>query len=173
MLKALSSSILPLVVCFIILFGLCKKINIFEAFIAGAAEGIHALFSILPALVALIFSITMLRTSGALDFLISLLTPITKLLHIPPALMPLAILRPVSGSGSLAVLGDLLNRSGPDSLLGRMASVIMGSTETTFYALAVYFGSVKIKNSRHTVPAALVADLVGLVAGVYICLFYF
>lgn len=173
MLQAISSGILPVIFCIIIGYGLIKRINIFEAFLAGASEGLKTLLGILPALVGLICAITLFRSSGALDLLTHLLTPVIKLLHIPSELMPLALLRPVSGSGALAVVSDLLASHGPDSAVGRMASVVMGSTETTFYTLAVYYGAVKIKDSRHTVPAALVADIVGLVVGVWICNLYF
>ena len=173
MMQTLSAGILPVIFCIIIGYGLFKKINVFEAFLSGAAEGLKTLFSILPALVGLICAITLFRASGALDLLTRLLAPVIKLLHIPPELMPLALLRPVSGSGALAVVSDLLASHGPDSAVGRMASVVMGSTETTFYTLAVYYGAVRIKDSRHTVPAALIADLVGLVAGVFICHLYF
>ena len=150
-----------------------QKVDIFDAFLVGAKDGLKSLFSILPALVGLITAITLFRASGALDFLTKLLAPVTKPLGLPAEIMPLALLRPISGSGSLAILGDLFASAGPDSLAGRIASVVMGSTETTFYALAVYYGAVKIKNIRHTLPAALCADLTGLLAGTWICYLFF
>ncbi len=173
MLRTLSVGIMPFVFLVIIGYGFIKRVDVFDAFLAGAAEGLKTLFGILPALVGLIAAITMFRTSGALSFLTGLLAPVTGLLHIPSEIMPLALLRPVSGSGALAIVNDLLTGAGPDSMVGRIASVVMGSTETTFYTLAVYYGSVSIRDSRYTVPAALLADLTGLLAGVYVCqLFY-
>ncbi len=169
MLTTFSAGILPITFLLIISYGLFKKVDVFEAFLSGAAQGTKTLVGILPALVGLITAITLFRTSGALELLTRLLAPVTKFAGIPAELMPLAILRPISGSGALAVVNDLLKSAGPDSPVGRMASVVMGSTETTFYTLAVYYGAVKIKHTRHTVPAALMADITGLLAGVWLC----
>jgi len=173
MLNTLSAGVLPFICLVIVLFAMAKKIDIFDAFLSGAKDGLKTLFGILPALVGLIAAITMFRASGALEFLTKLLSPLTKPLGIPGEIMPLALLRPVSGSGALAIVSDLLKTSGPDSFVGRVASVVMGSTETTFYTLAVYYGSVNIKNSRYTVPAALLADLTGLLVGTYVCYVFF
>ena len=173
MLHTLSVLVMPTVFITIIIWAFFKKVDIFDAFLCGAKEGLKSLFGILPALVGLITAITMLRASGALECFTGLLSPITKLVSIPSEIMPLALLRPVSGSGALGIVSDILTAKGPDSMVGRIASVIMGSTETTFYTLAVYFGAVKIKNSRHTVPAALCADLTGFLAGTWICYLLF
>ena len=170
MLHNLSACVIPAILLIIIVSALIKRVDIFDAFIKGATDGLKTLFGILPALVGLIVAIAMLRASGALSFLTSLLAPLTKPLGIPAGIMPLALLRPISGSGSLAIVNDLLTTAGPDSLVGRIASVVMGSSETTFYALAVYYGAVKIRETRHTVPAALLADITGLLAGTWICL---
>ena len=171
--KNVSLLIIPVIFSVIIIYALFKRVNIFEAFTKGAAEGIETVVKILPSLVGLIAAITMLRYSGALDFLIKLLSPVTKLFNVPSEVMPLALLRPVSGSGSLAVLSDILKTSGADSEVGRIASVMMGSTETTFYTLCVYFGSVKITDSRYTVFAALIADFAGFAASVAVCRMFF
>lgn len=173
MLAGFSAYVMPSIFLLVIGYALIKKIDIFDAFLAGAKEGLKSLFSILPALVGLMTAISLFRASGALEFLTRLLAPLTKPLGIPAEVMPLALLRPVSGSGSLAIVSDILQSAGPDSMVGRIASVVMGSTETTFYTLAVYYGAVKIKNSRHTVPAALCADLTGLLAGTWICYLFF
>lgn len=170
MLHGLSVCVMPAVFLIIIVSAFVKRVDIFDAFLKGATEGLKTLFGILPALVGLIAAITMFRSSGALEFLTGLLAPLTKPLGIPAEIMPLALLRPVSGSGALAIVNDLLTTLGPDSLVGRIASVVMGSTETTFYTLAVYYGAVKIKETRHTVPAAILADITGLLAGTWICL---
>lgn len=173
MLHTLSGWVMPGIFCIIIGYAMYRRIDIFEAFLAGAAGGLKTLFGILPALVGLIAAISMLRASGALVFFTRLLAPLTERVGIPSELMPLALLRPISGSGALAIVSDLLKSYGPDSMVGRIASVVMGSTETTFYTLAVYYGSVGIRDSRYTVPAALCADITGLLVGVWVCQLFF
>ncbi len=166
--KLISISVIPLMLFCIIAFGIAKRVNTFECFIKGAKEGIEASVSILPSLIALLVAITMLRASGTLDIITSILSPLLEAINFPKELAPLAIMRPVSGSGSLAIVKDLLTRYGADSFLGRAASVMMGSTETTFYTLAVYFGCINVKDTRYTVKAALLADLFGMLASVYV-----
>lgn len=169
----LSSAVMPCLFCIIIGYGFWRKVDIFDAFLSGAKSGLSTTVNILPALVGLLAAISMFRASGALTFLTTCLSPITSRLGLPEEILPLALLRPVSGSGALAVVQDILTENGPDSLVGRIASVIMGSTETTFYTLAVYYGSVGIKRSRYTVPAALSADITGILAGVFLCRMFF
>jgi len=135
--KTISLFVIPLICIIIISYGFIKRVNIFEAFLEGAAEGVATVIRILPALVGLVAAIAMFRTSGALNFIIELLSPITRILGVPDEVMPLALLRPVSGSGALALVSDILSRFGADSEAGRIASVMMGSTETTFYTLCV------------------------------------
>lgn len=149
----------PVVIAAIVLFGFLRKVPVFDTFVAGAKEGLHTSVSILPTLVGLIMAVSMLSASGALDLLSSLLAPAANFLGLPPQVMPLALIKPFSGSGSTAVLTQIYKDCGPDSFAGRVASVMAGSTETTFYAVAVYFGSVGIKKTRHTIPAALLGDL--------------
>lgn len=169
----LSSAVMPCLFCIILGYGLFRKVDLFDAFLVGAKSGLSTAINILPALVGLLAAISMFRASGVLDFVTSCLAPLTSRLGLPDEILPLALLRPVSGSGALAVVQDILAENGPDSLVGRIASVIMGSTETTFYTLAVYYGSVGIKQSRYTVPAALSADITGFLAGVFICRMFF
>lgn len=164
----ITSLIMPIFILGIIGYGIFKKIDIFDTFLEGALSGIKITIKILPALCGLLAAIAAFRASGALDCIIQFLSPVTRLLGIPAEILPLALLRPISGSGSLAVVTDILKTYGPDSFAGKAASVIMGSTETTFYAIAVYFGSVGIKNSRYTIKAALIADFTGLICGVWI-----
>jgi len=171
--KTISLFVIPLICIIIISYGFIKRVNIFEAFLEGAAEGVATVIRILPALVGLVAAIAMFRTSGALNFIIELLSPITRILGVPDVVMHLALLRPVSGSGALALVSDILSRFGADSEAGRIASVMMGSTETTFYTLCVYFGSVKITDSRYTVFAALCADIAGFLASCWVCRFFF
>ncbi len=167
-LKVITAYVMPVFILGIVVYGIIKKVNVFDAFLEGAASGMKITVKILPALCGLLAAISMFRVSGGLDFLTKILSPLTNLLGIPSEILPLALLRPISGSGSLAIVSDILNTYGPDSMVGRMASVIMGSTETTFYAVAVYFGSVGIKDSRYTIKAALLADLTGFLCGVWI-----
>ena len=135
----------------------------------GAKEGFQVSIRIIPYLVAILVAIGMFRGAGGIEMLTKVLTPVMALVHFPPELLPMALIRPLSGSGSLGVFTDLVKQYGPDHLLSRMAGTIYGSTETTFYVLAVYFGAVNIKRTRHAVPAGLAADLVGVVASVIIC----
>lgn len=154
-------------VIFAIIFcGIVKKQNVFDLFIGGAKEGITIAVNILPALVALMVAIEMFKASGALGLIVSALAPAGKALHFPTEIVPLALMRPVSGSGSLSIFEGILKTYGPDSFIGRVASVLQGSTETTFYTLAVYYGSVGVTKTRHTLPAALSADFVGIVMSV-------
>lgn len=161
MLSAISNYIIPVVMCAILIFGLVKKVNVFDTFLEGAKEGAFTAFQILPAIIAIITAIGMFRASGALDFLVQMLQPICNALGFPSELAPLAIIRPISGSGALAIYQDILTQYGPDSFIGRVASVLQGSTETTFYTIAVYYGAVKISKTRYTIPCALSADITG------------
>lgn len=151
--------VMPAIVLCIVLFGFLRKVPVFDTFVSGAKEGLTSTISIVPSLIALIMAVSMLNASGALDLLSSFLAPAANLIGLPEQAMPLALIRPVSGSGSTAVLTQVFQNFGPDSFVGRVASVMSGSTETTFYAIAVYFGAVSIKKTRHTIPAALTADL--------------
>lgn len=160
----LGNYILCSVILLICLFGLWKKQPIFETFLSGGQDGIRTAFSILPSLIGLTTAVSMFMSSGIADLMTSALSPLTELLGIPRETLPLALMRPISGSGALAVYRHLIDENGPDSFVGTVASVMMGSTETTFYTIAVYFGSRKIAKLRHTVPCALSADLTGFIA---------
>lgn len=171
--NALGSFVMPIIFVFIITYGLFKKVDVFDAFLHGAAGGFKSAIGILPALCGLLAAVSMLRTSGALFAFIKIFSLFLHLLGIPPEILPLALLRPFSGSGSLAVAADIFKNFGANSYISKTAAVIMGSTETTFYAIAVYFGSVGIKNTRYTVKAALIADFCALITGVWICRLFF
>ncbi len=151
----------PLAIAGIVGFGLLRGVKVFDLFVEGAKEGLTTAVSILPALVALVVAVGMFKASGGLDLLSFALEPIGKLLGLPREVIPLSLIRPISGSGAMAIFNDILRSHGPDSLAGRIASVMMGSTETTFYTIAVYYGAAGIKNTRHTIPAALSADISG------------
>lgn len=158
--------IVPCTIGLIIIFGLFKKVPLFDTFIVGAKEGLYSTFSIAPSLIGLIVAVSMFKSSGALDIITSLFSPIINFFGFPKESLPLMLLRPVSGSGSLALVDSIFKNCGPDSFAGRVASVMMGSTETTFYAIAIYFGSVGIKNTRHTIPVALTADFTSFIMSV-------
>lgn len=174
MINYLSIAIMPLMFFGIITYGFMQKIKVFDAFIIGAKDGLETSVRILPSLIALLTAIAMFKSSGALDIIIKLLSPILEFIRLPEEVMPLALMRPISGSGSLAIVETIFKDHGPDSFAGRVASVMMGSTETTFYTLTVYFGSVNVKDTRYTVKAALLADLFGILTSVWVVrmLFY-
>lgn len=158
--------ILPVIIAVIIGYALVKKINVFDCFIDGGKEGIKTAVHLAPTLIGLIVAINMLTASGAFDLLSEALSPLAQKLGFPVEVLPLAAVRPFSGSGALAMFEKIVTEFGPDSVQGRVASVMMGSTETTFYAAAVYFGSVGITNTRHTIPCALIADFSSFVLAV-------
>jgi spore maturation protein B len=168
MMQYISLLAVPLMLCGIIGYGLHKQVNVYEVFIDGASDGINSMFKIIAPIIGLMVSISVFRASGMLDILAYALSPLTGLINMPGDILPLALLRSVSGSGSLAIVNDVIQTSGPDSLSGRIASVMMGSSETTFYTLAIYFGSVGIKKIRHTLKAALLSDLAGIIASVIV-----
>ena len=149
---------IPIVICLFIAVGLVKSMGIFGSFLEGAKDGTRVLFQIIPSLVGLITAVEMFKASGALDVLTHAMEPVAQLLHIPSDVMPLALLRPVSGGSSVAMLDRILSAVGPDSPSGRVASVVCGAGETTFYTSTVYYGSVGVKKIRHTLIAALTAD---------------
>ena len=153
----------PVMIAGIIIFGLFKNVRVYESFLEGAKEGALCTMNIIPPLVGLIVAISMLRASGFIEILSGFLSPLLKILSMPAEVLPLALLRPVSGSGSIAILTDIFKNYGTDSLSGKIASVMMGSTETTFYTLAVYFGAIKVKNSRYTLKSALLGDATGII----------
>ncbi len=158
-LASFTAYIIPTAVVAILVFGAVKRVPVFDAFLAGAREGLRSSVSILPSLVGLLMAVTMLKASGALDLFTAWVAPLMSRVGFPPEVTPMALLRPISGSGSTAILTQIFESYGPDSFAGRVASVMAGSTETTFYAIAVYYGAVGIKKTRHTIPAALTADL--------------
>ena len=156
-----SDLIIPLLLAGAAACGTGRRVNVYAALTRGAEDGLTVLLHVIPALVGLLTAVSMFRASGAMDALAQLCAPVLNLLGIPAETVPLMLVRPVSGSGALAVASDLMASHGPDSYIGRVAAVMLGSTETTFYTIAVYFGSAGIVRTRHTVPAALAADLTG------------
>ena len=160
---------IPLLLLIFLGYGILKKVRVYEVFVEGAKEGFTTAIRIIPYLVAMLFAIGIFRASGALELLTAVLAPATNLIGMPPETLPMALMRPLSGSGSLGIMTELMKVHGPDSFIGILASTMYGSSETTFYVLAVYFGSVQIKNTRHAVPAGLIADVFGMLGAVLIC----
>lgn len=154
---------IPVFIATFIVFGLIKKVGVYDCFTEGAKEGAQSMLGIIAPLVGLLVAINMFRASGALELIAKALSAPLGLLGIPAETLPLALLRPISGSASTAIITDIFKTLGPDSTAGKIASVMMGSTETTFYTIAVYFGTIGIKNTRHTLTAALSADITGII----------
>lgn len=158
----------PILLAVVSCMALRKKQDIYTLMISGAAEGLTSLKTLVPPLVVLLTAVSMLRASGAMDLLTDFLSPLCGFLGIPPETVPLMLVRPISGSAALAVGGELIATYGPDSPVGRTAAVMLGSTETTFYVISVYFGSAGIRKTRHAIPAALIADLTGFLAASWV-----
>ena len=157
----------PVMIVGIVVYGMAKRVIVYDSFVEGARSGFENMLQIVAPLVGLMVGISMLRASGFLGILGQVLKPLTDILGMPKEVLPLALLRPVSGSGSIAIVNDIFKNFGPDSQAGRVASIMMGSTETTFYTVAVYFGAIGIKKARHTLKSALLADLCGMMVAVY------
>lgn len=160
---------IPTLLFIVPLIGLIRKVKVYESFVEGAKEGFQVAIRIIPFLVAILVAIGMFRASGAMSFFVTAISPLTNLIGMPAEALPVALMRPLSGSGTLGFVTELMKTHGPDSFIGRLVSTMYGSTETTFYVLAVYFGSVSISKTRHALPAGLIADCVGLLAAVLIC----
>jgi spore maturation protein B len=172
-LDAISLWAIPVLLVGIPFIGLLRKVKVYDVFVEGATEGFQVAVRIIPFLVGILVAIGMFRGSGAMDLLIAGLRPIMSATNFPAELLPLAILRSLTGSGSLAMATDLIKTHGPDSVIARTAATMYGSTETTFYVLAVYCGAVGVRRTRHAVPAALVGDVVAAIAAVAVCAWMF
>lgn len=168
LLTVLSTWAIPVAIAGILTAGLWKKVPIYETFIDGAKDGFDVAISIIPHLVGMLVAVEIFRDSGALSALIGLIAPFLHLLHFPEEIVPLALLRPISGAGSTAVMTNIFTQYGPDSFLGKLASVMQGSTDTTLYILTVYFGSVGIRKYRYALTVGLLADLAGIIASLVI-----
>ena len=159
--------IIPLMLVGFPLYGLYKRVPVYESFVVGAKEGFQVAVRIIPYLVAILFAVAMFRASGAMDALTRLLSPVLGLIGFPAEVLPMAIIRPLTGSGSAALVVDMINRYGEDSIYVKMASVMFGSTETTFYVIAVYFGAINVRKTRHAVPVGLTADISAMLFAVW------
>jgi spore maturation protein SpmA len=167
--NALSLLAIPFLLSFFPVYAATRGIKVYEEFVEGAKESFGVILKIIPFLVTMLVAISMFKGAGGIDLLARVLTPVLAPLHFPPDLLPLALMRPLSGSATLAILTDIIHRLGPDNIVSLMAATVYGSTETTFYVAAVYFGSVGVKQTRHAIPAGLLGDLAGVIASVIIC----
>ncbi|WP_276955519.1 spore maturation protein [Jonquetella anthropi] len=160
---------IPFILLVVIAYGVCKKVRVYEVFTEGAKEGFNTAVRIIPFLTAMLVAIGVFRASGAMGYFAKLVSPLTNLIGMPAEALPMALMRPLSGGGADGIMNELFKVHGPDSFIGRLVSVMAGSTDTTFYVLAVYFGAVGIKKSRHALPAGLIADLCGILAALAVC----
>lgn len=165
--------LMPAIIALTALWGMVRRVDVYDALITGAGEGLGVLIRIVPSMIALLTAVYMLRASGALELAAQALGPVLELLGIPPETVALLLVRPISGSAALGVGAELISTYGPDSAIGRTAAVMLGSTETTFYTIAVYFGAAGISKTRYAVPAALCADLAGFAAAAFAVRLFF
>lgn len=163
----LSFFVIPVIVVGFPLYGLYRRVPVYESFVVGAKEGFNVAVRIIPYLVAILFAIGMFRASGAMDFLTRALDPVLGLIGFPAEVLPMAIIRPLTGSGSAGLVADMINQYGEDSILVKMVAVMFGSTETTFYVIAVYFGAINIRKTRHAIGAGLTADFAAMIIAVW------
>ena len=169
----ISTLILPLLVLFIISYGIYKKVDIYDVFLEGAKESFDFILTMFPTMLAMILGVNIFLKSGFVNFVFEYLDPLLKLLSLPLEVLPMAFIRPISGSSALAILSSLLKEKGPDSFIGRLASVMQGSTDTTFYILTLYYGSVGIKKIKYSLIAGLGADLAGIIGSIFITQMFF
>ena len=167
--NTISNGAIPFIIFAIVVTGMVRKVKVYEVFIEGAKDGFNVAVRIIPYLVAIMVAIGMFRASGAMAYFVTLVSPITDLIGMPAETVPVALMRPLSGSGSMGIATELIQTHGASSMIGRIASTMFGATDTTFYVIALYFGSVGIKKTRHAVPTGLLGDLAGLLAAVFFC----
>lgn len=171
--SVVSFFIIPLILVGFPLYGLYKRVPVYESFVEGAKEGFNVAVRIIPYLVAILFAIAMFRASGGMDLLTKALNPVLSLVGIPAELLPMVIMRPLTGSGSAGLVVDMVKQFGEDSIFVKMAAVMFGSTETTFYVIAVYFGAINIKNTRHALHAGLTADISAMLIAAWLVMWMF
>ena len=165
----ISNLAMPLIILIIVVYGFLERKEVFDQFIEGAKDGIKIVINIFPTLIGLFLAVGALRNSGVIDIVVKIIEPILNLVNFPSEIMPLAMLRPISGSSSIAIATDIMKNFGVDSQIGIMSAVIMGATETTLYTIAVYSSSVKIKKTRFVLIASLIADIVGIITSIIVC----
>ncbi|MDP4178240.1 MAG: spore maturation protein [Bacillota bacterium] len=164
-------SIIPIIIIIVITYGILKGVHVYECFVEGAKEGLLICYKIFPYLLAMLVGVGVLRESKALDYFINFINPVVKLIGLPPEVVPLVLIKPLSGSGALGIYAEILKKYGADTYIGMVSSIIMGSTETIFYTLTVYYGAVKIKKIRHSLWAAVLADLTAIITALVVAKF--
>lgn len=168
-----SNILVPIIILFIIIYGKIKKVDIYESFVKGAIEGIKTAFNIVPYIIGIFLAIGIFKSGKGIELLEFLFTPIANLMSIPKELIGLILIKPLSGSGALGMYTELVQRVGIDTLIERMGATIVGASETIFYTMAIYYGSLKIKNTRHTLSCAMISHIFGVIASVFICYILF
>ena len=168
-----SKIVIPTFIVFVIFYGFIKKVNIYDTFLEGAKEGLMISFNIFPSIIAMVFAINIFLDSNFVNAVLGVFTPILNLINIPLEIMPMALLRPISGTATLAIMNDVFIKYGPDSYVGRLASVLQGCTDTTIYVLALYFSSIGVKKIRYSLGVGLFADLVGISVAFIITMLFF
>lgn len=163
----ITKSLVPIIIGATVFWGLIKGVKVYECFVEGAKEALGICVKIFPYLLAMLLSVSIVRTSGALNFFIGVVSRFTSIIQLPGEVLPLVLIKPLSGSGALGVFTEIIKNYGPDTYIGILASIIMGTTETIFYTISIYYGSVKIKRIRHTLWAALLADMVAIISAIY------
>ncbi len=168
MMSIISSLIIPIMILIVLIYGIAKKVDIYDVFVSGAKEGLEIGLSLFPCLLGMILGVNILVKSDLLNLILKVFAPLFSFLKLPMEILPLAILRPISGSASLSILTNLFETFGPDSFIGRIASTMQGSTDTTIYVLTLYFGSIGIKKIRYALKAGLFADLIGIIVSIIV-----
>jgi len=169
----MSNYVLPIIIFLIVIYGLIKKINVYDSFIKGTKEGLEISISIFPSILAIIFASRIFISSGFLDFLLSFIKPILNMISFPIEVFPMAIIRPISGNASLSLMLDIFSKYGVDSYIGYLASTMQGSTDTTLYVISLYFGVVGIKKIKHSLYIALLVDLIGIITAIILSNLFF
>lgn len=168
MIVKISSLVVPFIIFLILIYGIKKKINVYDTFLEGAKGSFDIIFNIFPSMLAMFLGVNIFINSGLLDVIFNVLRPLFNLIKVPLEIVPMALMRPLSGSSSLALLNNILSSAGPDSLAGRIGSIIQGSTDTTFYVISLYFGSVGIKKIKYSLWVGIIADIIGIVASILV-----
>lgn len=164
----ITKSITIIIIGLIIFYGLIKKVKVYECFIEGVKDGLKLSLRIFPYILAMIIAVSIFRESKAMDYFLAFISPVTKLIGLPSEIAPLILIKPLSGSGALGIYTEIIKKYGADTYIGRISSIIMGSTETIFYTLTIYFGSINIKKIRHTLWAAVMADITAIIAAIFV-----